>query len=279
MSEPVISLMHITARVPYGWENACRIWRLKAADPNKIEYVLSIHSRQDQLPNYDPAWPFDRIQTECRLRLAEIWGSAGRLVVNYGRPSIVDNSNTASQATRGLLVVPVTDDLMPSDGWDLRLLSTFWSCSQWWIHQADRAPAERRRVRPAIGEPWVIRVSHDEPEFTGRYPSIITHGIVTQAYLRQLGYSAWPEYVDYGCDDDFSLQAYGAGVVVDRTDIVFPHLTWQKGRRQRDLIDAHNGRPESWETKERVLGRRIKEGFPTGWPAGVPRPWVKSDYE
>jgi hypothetical protein len=213
---------------------------------------------------------FSALKLYCAKELNLIWGSNWRISVNRHRPCIVDNGNACVAASRGSIIVGVADDLRPCDHWDTRLAEAFATIGPCGAEIKRNVFVDAAEVGKR--EHWVLKVSTGFPEWEAKYPQIITHAIYTRAYYERIGYALWPEYSDYGCDDDFSLQAYKNGVVIERPDIVFPHLTWMNGKRQRDEVDAHTGRKQVWELKESVLGRRIKAGFPEGWPAGFPKP-------
>ncbi len=246
-SDTLISLMHMTARVPDGWQTACRLFQAKAANyDNRIQYVLGVHARQSELPgseNLPIGWWAD-----VGEELHEIWPNSF-LSVNPDRPCIVDNANSAIQLCLGDIIVSVTDDLRPCDDWDVKI--------------REAIPDPSKEVVLAIGHGYPqphIKATVEGIEYDRE---IVTHGIATKVYTDRLGYCGWPEYIDYGCDDDFTLQACKFGVIVDRPDIVFPHRHWSVGQRNIDELDRHNGRPEVWARKAEILERRIKEGFPT----------------
>jgi len=265
MFEPLFSLCHITCRVPDGWQNACRIWKLRADHPENCEYVLGIHAKQNELPFSEWKGNAADLCGRCFQDLSEIWGhrhfgdgTRCRIAVNSNRPCIVDNSNSCYAASGGQIIIGIADDLRPCEHWDTRILEAI-------------REALGRLETPSVQHQYVLKVSTGFPEWEARFPKIITHGIVSRAYYERIGYIAWPEYSDYGCDDDFSSQAYKNGVVIERPNIVFPHLTWMKGLRTKDAVDEYTGRQEAWELKEKILKRRISEGFPERWPEGFPR--------
>jgi hypothetical protein len=203
--------------------------------------------------------------------LQDVWPNRWHIAINRHRPCIVDNANSACAATRGKILIGIADDLRPCEHWDTRILEALEPVKTPSVFFEAYMGQTKPPARAYFGEA-VLKVSTGFPDWEAKYPNIITHGIVTRAYYERIGYIAWPEYSDYGCDDDFSAQAYKNGVVIERPDIVFPHLTWMNGKRKRDAADEFTGRQEVWDLKEKILARRTAEGFPEGWPEGFPRP-------
>jgi hypothetical protein len=63
-------------------------------------------------------------------------------------------------------------------------------------------------------------------------------------------------------DDDFTAYARRDGVVIDaRGDIRFEHRNVVSRKSPDDEVYRHVGSRAAWETKARVLARRLEEGF------------------
>jgi len=228
---PIFSLCHGTARIPGGWEKACERWRRACDRPERVEYVLSIHRRQQEL-NYPPVTPFFRLYREAFLSLRLWWPDTGVLAVNPGEPTLTLNGNMAAACSSGRVLVDVNDDLFPCDGWDSLLLEAI-----------ERAGGLDRE--------FVVKVSHGE-----YHPELITHPILSRAYYERVG-PVDAGYLGYGSDDELTARAYRDGVVIDAPQIVFDHLDWRKGQRAKDAIDEWNNRPEVWENRAETLAKRL----------------------
>jgi GT2 family glycosyltransferase len=231
---PIFSLCHPTARIPGGWESACRAWRDKCADPTRVEYVLSIHRRQSEL-GYEPfsamkPAPFEDLVRSIKLTLERIWPGRWTLAVNESDPTMTNNANVGAAASIGCVLVDMNDDLYPCESWDAQLLSVIDNDG-------------------GLERDFVVKVSH------GSYhPELITHPIVSRSYFEKIG-PVDPAYLAYGADDDLTVRAARDGVVIDAPNILFPHLDWRAGQRPKDGIDEWNDRPEVWRARKDALKR------------------------
>lgn len=235
MGEIIFALFHPTAR-PSEWMRACRRFHDTAEHPENCEYILGIHRRQNELP--EAALDFADYYHFAQERLSDIWGSKNSIVaVNLAEPNVINNSNCAAAHTSGKVLIAVGDYLRPSEGWDTELL----------------------KVIPDLDNPYLVSVSH------GSYlPDtwIVTYSILTRALYEQRGYVAWPEYLHYGIDDDFTLMAQRDGMIIEAKHIVWPYLHWSNGKRQLDALDRQrHEQSEAWKIRERVLEERQALNF------------------
>jgi len=228
---PIFSLCHCTARVPGGWEKTCERWRRACDRPERVEYVLSIHRRQEEL-SYSPVTPFFRLYRDALLTLRLWWPDTGVLAINPAEPTLTNNGNMASACSSGRVLVDVNDDLLPCDGWDTALLEAI-----------ERAGG--------LDRDFVVKVSHGD-----YHPELITHPVLSRSYYERIG-PVDTAYLAYGADDEATARAYRHGVVIDAPQIVFEHLDWRKGQRPKDAIDEWNNRPEVWKNRAETLERRI----------------------
>ena len=234
MSEPLISLYHCTAR-PHEWDRACRIFRSYADHPERCEYVMGIHRRQNEIPGSE-SLIFCDYYRECTRKLMEIWPQQWILSVNPGKPNNVQNINHCGAHTSGKVIVPVGDFLRPCRHWDSILLEKI----------------------PDLELPYMVAFGH------GNYLRdswIVTWAIVTRAFYEKLGYLAWPEYTHYGCDDDLTLIAKREGCIIEAPDVQWPYLHWFNGMRQSDSLDSHTRQSGAWQVKEEVFARRKTYNF------------------
>jgi hypothetical protein len=232
MSIPIFSLCHATARTPGGWVEACAAWRKACRVPSRCEYVLSIHRRFAEL-GYEQAkgMSFPGLYLNTVKALQMFWDEAGMVIVNTGDPTMTNNANAGGIASSGRVLVDVNDDLFPCDGWDEKLLDA--------IQKAG-----------GLDRDFVVKVSHGE-----YHPELITHPIISRSYYAKIG-PVDSGYLGYGPDDELTVRAYQAGVVIDAPQIFFDHRDWRKEQRPKDAIDEWNDRPEVWKARRETLEKR-----------------------
>src|ERR1700677_4660604 len=79
---------------------------VKAKHQESVEYILCVDAR----------WGFDKNNTPIST------GSYLKVVWNEGRKCMVDGFNTAAKASTGQILILVSDDMFPPEGWDELLL-------------------------------------------------------------------------------------------------------------------------------------------------------------
>lgn len=222
--KPMFSLLHVSAR-PDKWIEAYAEWLQKADHPESLEYILCVDAGTEQ---------------DFAAKVARV-----RLVLNHGRECTVDAWNAAAMASTGAVLVLVADDTFPCEHWDTLLLQA--------IGDTSREAA--------------VHVDYQDP-----WPWIMTHPILTRAYYERPGRGGcrpgdvlYHEYISVGSDDDFTEYAHRDGVVIEcRTWIHFEHrhpLNASKGLAVIDATYRHSNRQEAWDVKERVIGKRRRNGF------------------
>lgn len=102
MSTPTFSICHATARVPDGWRASHKEWMANADEPDKLEYVLSVHV--DDCPK--DWWPKKVVKP----------------VAYIGLHNSVHGWNVAAQAAEGQILILNADDFFPPPHWDTQLL-------------------------------------------------------------------------------------------------------------------------------------------------------------
>lgn len=179
-SAPVISLCHATARLPEGWRAAHDDWFRKAAHPERIEYILAIDAGREAelVPCANPGW---RTFSVAR---------------NMGRRCPVDAWNAAAHASSGQLLITVSDDWFPPEGWDEALLAKIPSLEGEYVLDVDNGD----------GGDWLLPFS-----------------LLTRAYWQRLGNLFDPEYEGLCADNEFTHRARRDGVVIAARDLKFEH--------------------------------------------------------
>ena len=173
---PTISLLHATRERP-NMASICRArWLRSASSLTAIEHIFAIDSD-------------DSISQEALSDL-------GPVIVDPPGGGCVRAWNMAAMRSRGDVLVQLSDDWVPPEGWD-------------------------RLILDAIGDlskPTVLRVSDGH-----RTDDLLCIAILTRARLEQQGSLFAPDYQGVYSDDEFSFRAYKDGTVTHAPHLVFTH--------------------------------------------------------
>ena len=206
-----ISLLHATrGRPAKAWR--CRMdWLRAASNPDAIEHIFAIDA--DDVGSY--------------------MLTATRHVVSSHNDGPVGAWNAAAKASSGQILVQLSDDWEPVQGWDTAILS-------------------------AIGDtlkPAVLAVSDGH-----RKDDLLCMAILTRARYKQHGYLFHPEFFSMYSDDWFSECAFRDGVVIDARDkIRFEHLHPAFGKGEMDETYARSNAEYRYKTGLGTL-RRLRSG-------------------
>lgn len=243
--QPVISLCHATARLPFGWKKAAEQWFSKADHPERIQYILGIDLgtvNEQEATHWDQHFP--------------PFGSV-EIAWNCGRQCAVDGWNATAQQARGQLLITVADDWFPCEHWDTELLE----------------------VIGDLSKEAVVDVS------TGGDENLLTFSILTRAYFdrltREYGYergffyggdAKHEGYIGMYADNDFDMLAKRDGVVKSAKRLLFyhDHPLYRLGG-EMDEIHKRQHRQEAFRQGERVYRRRMHE---LGFTALEPSPRI-----
>lgn len=208
-----ISLLHATrGRPAQAWR--CRMNWLRAADnPDAIEHIFGLDA-----DDYASA------------PLATVRNVVNHPIAGHGP---VGAWNACAAASSGQILVQLSDDWEPVQGWDTAILS-------------------------AIGDttkPAVLAVSDGH-----RKDDLLCMAILTRARYKQQGHLFHPEFFSMYSDDWLSECAFRDGVVIDARDrITFEHLHPAFGKGEMDETYARSNADYRYKTGEGIL-RRLREG-------------------
>jgi hypothetical protein len=178
MNKKQISLLHATRGRVAGAIAARDGWLEAAEFPEQIEHIFA----------------FDRDDAQSVAGL----GAYRHVVVEEQDRGCVAAWSLAARASKGQILVQLSDDWVPLRHWDRKIIERFRD----------------------VSKPGVLKISDGR-----RVDDLICMAIFTRAWLEALGgefLSA--EYFGVYSDDEFSFRAYEAGVVIDARDLVFQHL-------------------------------------------------------
>jgi hypothetical protein len=165
-------------------------------------------------------------------------------VISNPNRSAVDAINNAAQESKGNILIVVSDDSDCPDSWGKI------------IFKATEGKTD-----------FVLKV------FDGVQPWINTMPVMDRIYYNRFGYVYFPEYTHMFCDTEFTHVAHILERVIERNDILFPHLHYSVTKEGKDSIAARND--NTWNEGKQLYLKRFKENF--GFPATVNRWNFKSD--
>jgi glycosyltransferase involved in cell wall biosynthesis len=206
-----ISLLHATrGRPAKAWR--CRMdWLRAANNPDAIEHIFAI--------DVDDAASF-MLATTRHVFAPHNGGPVGAW-------------NAAAAASRGEILIQLSDDWEPFQGWDDAILDAIGDASK----------------------PAVLAVSDGH-----RKDDLLCMAILTRARYRQQGYLFHPEFFSMFSDNWFSREAFKDGVVIDARDrITFEHVHPAFGKAAMDETYARSNDGYHYKTGEGIF-RRLCEG-------------------
>jgi hypothetical protein len=127
--------------------------------------------------------------------------------------------NAAAAASRGDVLLQLSDDWKPFRGWDTAILAAIGDTSK----------------------PAVLAISDGH-----RTDDLLCMAILTRARYADQGYLFHPEFFSMFSDNHFTDQAYADGVVIDAKDIVIEHMHPAFGKGEMDETYARSNAPENY---------------------------------
>lgn len=208
---PAISLIHAT-RGRSSKAVACReAWMNTAATPWNVEHIFAVDA--DDKESAQMAKQFVSVTSEKRSCVAA-W-------------------NLAAKRARGDLIVQLSDDWLPTQNWDARLL-------------------EAVKFRDLKREEVVIAVNDGH-----RKDDLLCMAILSRARLEAQGELFFEGYESVFSDNEFSVRAFADGIVVDARDrITFEHAHPAFGAAPMDKTYEHNNSTERYKAGKALFDAR-----------------------
>ena len=208
---PTVSLIHAT-RGRSSKAVACReAWLNTAASPWNVEHIFAVDA--DDKESVQMAKQFVSVTSEKRSCVAA-W-------------------NLAAKRARGDLIVQLSDDWLPTQNWDARLL-------------------EAVKSRDLKREEVVIAVNDGH-----RKDDLLCMAILSRARLEAQGAIFFEGYESVFSDNEFSVRAFADGVVVDARDrITFEHVHPAFGAAPMDKTYEHNNTSERYKAGKALFDSR-----------------------
>lgn len=216
-----ISLLHATrGRPAQAWRQRMD-WLRSASDPDSIEHIFAIDA-----------------DDEASMPLV-----VARCVVSKESTGPVGAWNAAAKVSKGAVLIQLSDDFVPSQGWDSAILAAIGDTSK----------------------PAVLAVSDGH-----RNDDLLCMAILTRARYKDQGHLFHQEFFSMFSDNWFSHCAFRDGVVIDARDhIVFEHLHPAFGKAAMDETYARSNDPINYATGAGTF-KRLCDGIRTpseidGW--------------
>ena len=193
-----ISLLHATrGRAAQAWK-AKNEWLRLADNPDAIEHIFGIDADDAQ------AMPL-MVTRHC-------------LVSGKGGP--VAAWNEAAKHSRGEILIQLSDDWQPIQGWDTLII--------------DAIGDTTKQAVLAISDGY-------------RTDNLLCMAIITRARYKAQGYLFHPEFFSMFSDNHFTDCAYADGVVIEAKDIMIEHLHPAFGKAEVDETYARSNDPANYE--------------------------------
>lgn len=216
-----ISLLHATRGRPAKAWRARMDWLRSASNPDAIEHIFAIDA-----------------DDESSMPLV-----VARCVVAGGHGGPVDAWNAAAKVSKGEVLVQLSDDFEPFQGWDAAILDAIGDTSK----------------------PAVLAVGDGH-----RKDDLLCMAILTRARYKDQKHLFHPEFFSMFSDNWFSHCAFRDGVVIDARDsIEFQHMHPAFGKAEMDETYARSNAAMNYQIGEGVF-RRLCAGIRTpsdidGW--------------
>jgi hypothetical protein len=232
-TRPTFSLCHTTARLPDGWIAAAQAWLKNCDQAERVEYILCVPEGTIVTGPFIPKFP---------------GAFSFRVITVPTRNGSVAGWNAAAKASTGDILIAVADDFMPCEHWDTEILNTL---KITWAKLPVVLPTQIQRE-------WVWNVD------TGGDPHLLTHPILTRARYERFGYLHHPDYLGVVADDEFTVQSFKDGVVINARHLKFQHQHPNYGPApfQFDEVRQIEHSEESWRVGRQAFAEHFGHGKP-----------------
>ena len=215
---PTFSLCY-TSRRPHAIVPVVNEWRTKAEDWSDVEVIITIDSDD---PNGLAA--ANKVQ-------------GAKVIVQDRLPgNCVKGWNLAAYHSTGQVLIAISDDFDPPNGWDSGLKSL--DPKDWMF------------------SPRVVLVNDSYIQ------DLCTLPIVTRAWYSRFGYLFYPAYESIYCDTELTYQAKKDKCLLRAMHLVFVHCHPDNQMRHRDKVDLAHSSKERYRSGKAIFDARKKKHFP-----------------
>lgn len=209
---PTISLLHATRGRPLQAVKTRMEWLRLADQPERVEHIFAVD------------YPDETSGVFLRFPSVFLNGDGGPVAA----------WNAAAEASKGDILIQLSDDWKPFKGWDTAIIDAIGDTSN----------------------PSVLAVSDG-----GRNDDLLCMAILTRRRYKDQGCLFHPEFFSMYSDGDFSRKAFSDGVVIDARDrITFEHMHPAFGKAEMDETYARSNAAEQYAFGQGIM-RRLKSGI------------------
>lgn len=220
--QPLFSLIYTSVR-PTQIGPVIAEWVSKSKLKN-LEVVLTVDAN-------------DQPSADMAKAIADRFTVPYRWFVQLDAPfNCVKGWNLAAEKSVGKVLVQVTDDFSPPEGWDEALLAL--KPNDW------------------IEDDWAVHVDD------GYVKTLMTLAIITRKRYERFAYLFYPDYESLFCDTELTEVAYREKKVINASHLLFEHQHPDCHKRERDKVDAVHASQERWTRGEMLFNYRKSHGFP-----------------
>lgn len=205
----MISLIHPSRNRPVKSAETILGWYKAILTDYPVEIILSLDDNDPELNNYK-----------------ELYQESGDTIIVNNNRSAVDAINNAAKISTGDILIVVSDDTDPVDGWTSRI---------------------RNEVKGKTD--WILKTQD------GIQPYIITMPIMDRAYYNRTGYIYYPTFDHMFCDTYLTCVADITGRKIT-SNLLFPH---KNDSIKDDLRKRTDG---TWKQGEDLFIKLMKEFTP-----------------
>ncbi len=237
MNKPLISLCHATRERPELMTTSVDLWHENWSGDYAYEHILS-HAIDVKLEDTDIRKETNEATRKLVQRpyVRDCYGCPCTAVGGWNRGTV--NSNPASK-----ILIQLSDDFLPPPNWDRQIVDGFGGTK-------------------ALDKPAVLGVSspHDlEGEYHGDGLQVMA--IMTRAYMEQMGYFIYPEFVGLSEDNDITQASALWNCLIPRPDIKIAHH-WTGGDADADATYKRQNSGKSIYVGQNVYADRLGALFP-----------------
>ena len=214
-----ISCIHPTCRPELARETRDK-WLKLAKKPSQIEYITCFDS-------------FDKNEIKQKIKTYK------NIIEIYEKYSfgIVKKCNSAAKLANANCIIVATDDTIPEQNWDEKLL--------------DAADWSKK----------IVLNTSDGSEEVDKRPYMIKTVILSKKRYEELGYILHPEFSHVYCDNFHTWISHKDDVVIQRKDIMFEHLHPSMGKSEPDEFYTNASTEEEYVKGSNIFHNLVKKNF------------------
>lgn len=248
LGPPTFSLIHATRGRPTRAAECRNQWLNLAANPERIEHLLCVDA-----------------DDEKSVRIAKQY----QHVISNSQ-SCVAAWNAGAAASRGKILIQLSDDWIPVPGWDAKILAEIERAGKTLDDEWVLAISDGHRKDDLLCMAILSRARYDRQKetvlslkalpYVGRADDISTLPPPAASTAEVGPYLFHPDYESVFSDNEFTHRAYKDGVVIDaRERLTFTHAHPVFGAGKWDATYEHNNRKDRYERGKATFNLRNPE--------------------